>query len=340
MTSPLLTTPGAVNAETTDDGVAAHYGDPTREGRAIERSGAWVDRSNRGVVKVSGPDRLSWLNDLTSQLTQGLPAGAGTEALIMDTRGRLKHHLSLVDDGAATWIHTEPDGGAPLAQFLDSMRFMLRVEIEDLSESRAVLTVLGPDRDRLVDTLDTADVPVRASEYESDLFVPAERLKETAGALTEAGAKPAGTWAYEAQRISEHRVRPGVDTDERTIPHEVDWVGRAVHLEKGCYPGQETVARVHNLGRPPRRLVMLHLDGTVERLPDVGADIELEGRKVGRVGSSARHHELGPIALGTLKRNTPTDAALTVEEIAATQEVVVDPDTGANAQINLRRRPN
>lgn len=338
MTSPLLTTPGAVNAESTDDGVAAHYGDPTREGRSIERSGAWVDRSNRDVVKVSGPDRLDWLDDLTSQLMRGLPAGAGTEALVMDTRGRLKHHLSLVDDGEATWIHTEPDGGAPLAQFLDSMRFMLRVEIEDLSDSRAVLTVLGPERDRIVDTLDTADVPVRASEYESDLFVPADQLKETADALTEAGAKPAGMWAYEANRIAEHRVRPGVDTDERTIPHEVDWVGRAVHLEKGCYPGQETVARVHNLGRPPRRLVMMHLDGTAERLPDVGADIELEGRKVGRVGSSARHHELGPISLGVLKRNAPTDAELTVEEIAAAQEVVVDPDTGANAQINLRRR--
>ncbi|WP_017613073.1 CAF17-like 4Fe-4S cluster assembly/insertion protein YgfZ [Nocardiopsis salina] len=339
MTSPLLTTPGAVTAESTDQGVAAHYGDPTHEGRAMERSAAWVDRSNRGVVRVAGPDRLGWLNDLTSQLTQGLPAGTGTEALVMDTKGHLKHHLSLVDDGEATWVHTEPDGAAPLAQFLDSMRFMLRVEIEDLSESRAVLTVLGPERDRIVDTLDTSDILVRATEYESDLFVPAERLKETAEALTSAGAKPAGLWAYEAHRIAEHRVRPGVDTDERTIPHEVDWVGRAVHLEKGCYPGQETVARVHNLGRPPRRLVMLHLDGTMERLPEVGTDIELDGRKVGRVGSSARHHELGPIALGVVRRNTPTDAELTVEEIAAGQEVVVDPDTGANAQINLRRRP-
>ena len=104
MTSPLLTTPGAVTAESTDQGVAAHYGDPTHEGRAIERSAAWVDRSNRGVVRVSGPDRLGWLNDLTSQLTQGLPTGAGTEALVMDTKGHLKHHLSLVDDGEATWV--------------------------------------------------------------------------------------------------------------------------------------------------------------------------------------------------------------------------------------------
>ncbi|WP_159944550.1 MULTISPECIES: folate-binding protein YgfZ [unclassified Nocardiopsis] len=339
MTSPLLSTPGAVSAESPDSEVAAHYGDPSHEGRAIERSSAWVDRSNRGVVRVSGPDRLGWLNDLTSQLTQGLAPGTATEALVLDTRGHLRHHLSLVDDGEATWIHTEPGGGAELAAFLDSMRFMLRVEVEDLGDSRAILTVLGPDRAAVIGRAALGDVPVRAAEGESDLFLPAGRLSEAAEALTAAGARPAGMWAYEANRIAEHRVRPGLDTDDRTIPHEVDWVNRAVHLEKGCYPGQETVARVHNLGRPPRRLVMLHLDGTVERLPQVGAAIELEGRPVGRVGTSARHHELGPIALGVVKRAAPTDADLVVDGIAAGQEVVVDPDTGANAQIDLRRRP-
>lgn len=339
MTSPLLSTQGAVSAESPDSGVAGHYGDPTHEGRAIERSSAWVDRSNRDVVRVTGPDRLGWLDDLTSQLTRGLAPGTATESLVLNNRGHLRHHLSLLDDGEATWFHTEPGGGPELAKFLDSMRFMLRVEVEDLSDSRAVLSVLGPDRAKVIEAVPLDDVPVRAAEDGTDLFLPAERLTEAAGALTAAGARPAGMWAYEANRIAGHRVRPGLDTDERTIPHEVDWVGRAVHLEKGCYPGQETVARVHNLGRPPRRLVMLHLDGTAERLPEVGSPIELEGRAIGRVGTSARHHELGPIALGVVKRTSPTDADLVVEGIAAGQEVVVDPDTGANAQINLRRRP-
>ncbi|RKS06065.1 hypothetical protein DFP74_1688 [Nocardiopsis sp. Huas11] len=341
MTSPLLSTSGAVTAEHTDSGVAAHYGDPAHEGRAIERAAAWVDRSNRDVVRVSGHDRLNWLNDLTSQLTIGLAPGAGTESLVLDGRGHLRFHLSLVDDGESTWIHTEPGRGPDLAAFLDSMRFMLRVEVADPGRDFAVLTVLGPKRAEAID--DAGDVlegvVARLTMDETDLFVPAERLTEAAEALTAAGARPAGMWAYEAERIAQHRVRAGVDTDERTIPHEVDWVGRAVHLEKGCYPGQETVARVHNLGRPPRRLVMLHLDGTAERLPKVGAPIELDGRKVGRVGSSARHHELGPIALGLVKRSIPTDSDLEVEGIAAGQDVVVDPDTGANAQITLRRRP-
>ncbi|MFL1376959.1 MULTISPECIES: YgfZ/GcvT domain-containing protein [unclassified Nocardiopsis] len=339
MTSPLLSTPGAVSADSPDSGVAAHYGDPAHEGRAIERASAWVDRSNRGVVTVTGPDRLTWLNDLTSQLTRGLAPGTGTEALVLDTQGHLRHHLSLVDDGTTTWIHTEPDGGAALAKFLDSMRFMLRVEVADLSGERAVLTLLGPEAAEALKAVDPDGVPVRVAEDETDLFLPADRLVEVAEALTAAGTRPAGMWPYEAHRIEHHRVRPGLDTDERTIPHEVDWVGRAVHLEKGCYPGQETVARVHNLGRPPRRLVMLHLDGTAERLPAVGSPIELDGRAIGRVGTSARHHELGPIALGVVKRSAPTDADLLVEGIAAGQEVVVDPDTGANAKIDLRRRP-
>lgn len=337
MTSPLMTTPGAVSAASPDSDVAAHYGDPSHEGRAIARSSAWVDRSNRGVVRVSGPDRLGWLNDLTSQSTRDLAPGVGTEALIMDARGRLKHHLSLVDDGESTWIHTEPGDAAELARFLDSMVFMLRVEIEDLSDSLSVLTVLGPAREKVLVSVE--GLTTRPTEDETDLFVPSQELVATAEKLTEAGARPAGLWSYEAHRIAAHRARAGLDSDDRAIPHEMDWVGSAVQLDKGCYPGQETVARVHNLGRPPRRLVMLHLDGTAERLPEVGADIELQGRRIGRVGSSARHHELGPIALGLVKRTAPIDADLVVDGIAAGQEVIVDPDTGANAQIDLRRRP-
>ncbi|MGW5875237.1 CAF17-like 4Fe-4S cluster assembly/insertion protein YgfZ [Nocardiopsis terrae] len=338
MTSPLLTTPGAVSADSPDSDVAAHYGDPSHEARALERSSAWVDRSNRGVVRVSGPDRLGWLNDITSQLTRDLAPGTATESLALDTRGHLRHHLSLVDDGEAAWIHTEPGGGPALAEFLDSMVFMLRVEVEDLSDSFAVLTVLGPERPKAAGAVEAA--ATRDTGDQTDLFVPSGDLVATAEKLTAAGARPAGMWPYEAHRIAAHRARPGLDSDDRAIPHEMAWIGSAVHLEKGCYPGQETVARVHNLGRPPRRLVMLHLDGTAERLPKVGGDIELGGRRVGRVGTSARHHELGPIALGLVKRTAPVDADLVVDGIAAGQEVIVDPDTGANAKLDdFRRKP-
>jgi folate-binding protein YgfZ len=155
------------------------------------------------------------------------------------------------------------------------------------------------------------------------------------------GMRLAGLWAYEALRIEAHVPRLGLDTDHKTIPHEAGWIGAAVHLSKGCYRGQETVARVHNLGHPPRRLVFLHLDGSVDTLPPHGAPVTTpEGEQVGFVGSSARHHELGPIALALVKRTAPADAPLLAGGVAAAQEVIVPPDAGRNVSIDpgLRRR--
>ena len=322
MESPLLQSPGAVAADAPDQEVAAHYGDPPREQRALEQGTAFVDRSNRGVVKVSGPDRLSWLHSLLSQHLDALRPGEPTEALLLDPKGHIEHHLFVVDDGEATWAHVEPGKARSLAEFLDRMRFMLRVEVADVSDAYMVVT--GPPGDDALAWPDVAGTVTR--------IVPRGEFPE--------GPAPAGIWAYEALRIAEHRPRFGLDTDERTIPHEAGYVETAVHLNKGCYRGQETVARVHNLGRPPRRLVFLHLDGSVDRLPAHGDPVEIPGgRAVGFVGSAARHHELGPVALATVKRNVPVDAELLAGGVAAAQEVVVSPDTGANAQIALRRRP-
>jgi hypothetical protein len=109
-----------------------------------------------------------------------------------------------------------------------------------------------------------------------------------------------------------------------------------VHLDKGCYRGQETVARVHTLGRPPRRLTMLHLDGSADRLPARAATVSAEGRAVGVMGASARHHELGPIGLALVKRNVPVDVTLEVEGIPAGQEPIVDPEVGLHVRPVLR----
>jgi folate-binding protein YgfZ len=129
-----------------------------------------------------------------------------------------------------------------------------------------------------------------------------------------------------------------VDTDHRTIPHEVGWIETAVHLNKGCYRGQETVARVHNLGHPPRRLVFLDLDGSVDRLPAHEDPVELDGDRVGFTGSAARHYELGPIGLALVKRTVPVEATLLAGGVAAAQEVIVPPDAGANVTVTLKRR--
>ena len=319
----MLNLPGAVAADWPDEGVAAHYGDPFREQRALEAGTGFTDRSDRGVVTVTGPDRLSWLHSLTSQVLDKLVPGETAQALILDPNGRVEHHLTLTDDGTTTWIHVEPGTAAALAGFLDSMRFMLRVEVTDVTAGHAVLSV-------------AADLPgVRVG---SDLIVPRDKLDALAIGLVGRGEHPAGMWAFEALRIAAHVPRLGVDTDHKTIPHEVGWIDAAVHLNKGCYRGQETVARVHNLGHPPRRLVFLHLDGSVEKLPAHGDPVELDGAQVGWVGSTARHYELGPIGLALVKRTVPVDATLLAGGVAAAQEVIVSPDAGANVQVTLRRR--
>jgi folate-binding protein YgfZ len=338
MDSPLLAEPGAVPAEGPDAGVAVHYGDPYAEQRGIAASWGVVDASHRDVVRITGADRLSWLHSLTTQHLDQLAPGGSAEALILDPQGHVEHHLDLADDGEATWAHVEAGSAAALVEFLTSMRFMLRVEPAEVSGEYAVLTILGPDArgHRVGSAVVTAD-----NAFESNVIVPRERLADEVAALRAAGATLAGTWAHEALRIAAGRPRMGLDTDHRAIPHELGWIETAVHLDKGCYRGQETVARVHNLGHPPRRLVLLNLDGSEDRLPAHADPVRLEaaagGAEVGFVGSAARHYELGPIALALVKRTVPVDATLLADGIPAAQEIIVAPDAGAKVQVTLRR---
>jgi len=316
-----------VAEEGPDAGVPWHYGDPVREQRALERGEGRVDLSHRGVLRVTGPDRLSWLHSLTTQHLLALAPGQGTTTLVLSPQGHLEHALYGVDDGTSFWAHTEPGAAAAAVAWLDSMRFMMRVEVEDRSGSVAVVWSAAPTVDE-----PAALVVRRAADSlgGAELFVPRDRLDEVL-----ARAPRAGTWAYEARRIAAGVPRTGFDTDHRTIPNEAGLLGVAVHLDKGCYRGQETVARVHTLGRPPRRLVLLLLDGSEERLPQPGAPLTLDGRAVGFVGSSARHHELGAVALGLVKRNVPLDATLLADGIAAAQEPLVDPEVGLHVRPRL-----
>lgn len=290
-----------------DAGAVWHYGDPFREQKALLAGTAGVDLSHRPVFTISGADRLRWLNDISSQDFAGLAPGVATLAYILDAQGHLTHVFGAVDDGETLWCHTEPGRLEPLLAWLRRMVFAARVEITEVGQEYALVRAPGP--------------------VGGPVVVPRDRVEEVLGTTR------AGIWASEAVRIASGTPRIFLDTDERTIPNELanpDGVtlGPAVHLQKGCYPGQETVARVYNLGRPPRRLVLLHLDGSDDRLPQVGAEVLLDGRPVGRMGTSERHFELGPIGLALVKRTVPLDAPLTVEGLAAAQEPVVDPDAG------------
>jgi len=321
MKSPLLSLPGAVPAEGRDEGVAAHYGDLFREQRALADGSGLVDLSHRAVVTVSGSDRLAWLHLLLTQHVSELAPGQATDALILTAHGHVEHALYLVDDGETVWMHAEPGTQDALVAYLESMKFFYRVEVADRTGDFAVVHLPAGSIAQAPD-----GVPVRETPYGRDLFLPRADLE----AYTAENGPLAGILAYEALRVEAHRPRLGFETDHRTIPHEVGWIGTAVHLQKGCYRGQETVARVQNLGRPPRRLVFLHLDGSEVVLPGPGTPVRLaadgpEGRQLGFITTSARHHELGPIALALVKRNVAVDAALLAGNTAAAQEVVVEP---------------
>ena len=405
--SPLLDRAGAVpNAVgDPDELVPAHYGGPLREQRLLE-SAAAVTVLARDVVAVTGADRLSWLTTLSSQvLTDLTPGDGGVETLVLDAKGRIVHALAALDDAETLWLVTEAGRGPALVEFLERMRFMLRVEVTERPDVMA-LGALGeglealaraardtaPDSPAAPDSSDAQadadetggaepqgsliglwrdpwpgvveggtsydvgeDRPHPGQEYRGGLvLVPAQSVNAVTGTFLTAGKgrRLAGVLAWEALRIEAGRPRRAREADARAIPHELDWLRTAVHLTKGCYPGQETIARTLNLGRPPRRLTVLQLDGLVGDLPRPGASVRMGERVVGAVTSVARHHELGPIALALLRRAVPVDEQLTVEitevdeatgetvtvgRVDAAQEVLVSPE--GRAQASPAERP-
>jgi tRNA-modifying protein YgfZ len=330
--------------ESADAGVPAHYGDPMREQRTLDTAVGLVDRSNRDVIAVPGDERASWLHTLTTQHLSGLKAGQGSELLVLSPHGHLEHHAYISEDGTTAWLDTEPGAGEGLLKYLEMMRFFTRVEPRDATAEMAVLSLVGPGAADVVGGLGepwigtvpgpkfpsgtlaagpTALYPVR--EFDGglarrvplgvDLLVPRAAKESVAEKL---GVPRAGLWAYEAVRVAHRMPRLGWESDHKTIPAEADFVATGVHLDKGCYRGQETVARVHHLGRPPRRLVLLHLDGiATDNPPSHGTPVTLDGRAVGFVGTAVRHHELGMIALAVIRRNVADDARLQVGESAA-----------------------
>ena len=328
-----------------------HYGNPLHEQKTLADGDAVVDLSHRAVVALTGPDRLTWLDSLTSQALARLQPGDSAETLQLDPNGHVEFAVRVVDDGETAWLLVDAEEAAPLVTWLERMRFMLRVEIADRTADFATIGTLGtPDLAPAANNgvplvwrdpwsavtpgghqyATDADHPAAAWNY-SELLIERSRLADAA-------ALPhAGLLALEALRIAAWRPRFATEVDERSIPHELDWLRSAVHLNKGCYRGQETVAKVHNLGHPPRRLVMLHLDGSDGVLPAAGDLVSTTEKEAGHITSSALHYELGPIALAVVKRSIDPVAELAVEtdgiRISAAQQVIVPTDAGAEANV-------
>lgn len=348
-----------------------HYGNPLREQKLLAHGEAIVDLSDRAVITVTGPDRLSWLDSLTSQALASLQPGESAETLQLDPTGHLEFALRIVDDGETAWLLVDADQASPLATWLNRMKFMLRVEIADRSAEFATIGTLGePElplaesngvpliwRDPWVNLVSGGFQYATAAHHPAAEWTYSERLvarADLAGVVTAAAVEAsdasgaarfvvAGTLALEALRVAAWRPRFATEVDAKSLPHELDWLRSAVHLSKGCYRGQETVAKVHNLGHPPRRLVLLHLDGSEGALPVAGDEVWLGDKVVGQITTASRHYELGPIALAVLKRSADSAAQLTVVtgggadnaaiSVAATQEVIVPTDAGATIDV-------
>lgn len=363
LTDAFAALPGAVTA----DGVVMHFGDPMREQRGLVAGSAVAPLTDRVVIEVTGEDRLSWLDSITSQAVSRLAAGDSTELLILDPQGRVEHAAGVFEDGSSVWLIADAADADPPAAWLTRMVFRSRVTVSVRSDldllgffaegnAEAVVRAIAaaPNGTPLVWADPWSAVQSGGHQYANIVDHPAAEyawrvaiVDPDAAVSAVSDFVPAGTLASEALRVAAWRPRWAREVDERSLPHEADWIRSAVHLSKGCYRGQETVAKVHNLGHPPRRLAALQLDGSDAVLPEPGSAVFAGDAEVGQITSVARHYEDGPIALAILSRRAPIGDLVVRSadevDVAAAQQVIVPADAGATADIprltRLSRRP-
>jgi folate-binding protein YgfZ len=307
---------------------------PLLEQRALAEGKALAELTDRSVLAIEGTDRLNWLNSILSQELTGMAAGDSAEALQLDPQGHIEYVLHLIEDGERTWAIVESATLDGLVAWLEKMIFRSKVEIVSHPELKVFF---GVGTDFGLTWVDPWSSVVEGGVSYAASH-PAYNAREHI--LAEAPALEIVPMdAAEALRVAAHRPRQLTEVDDRTLPHELDWLSTAVHLRKGCYRGQESVAKVHNLGHPPRRLTFLHLDGSNHLLPEE-TEVTLGEKVVGRVTSVAQHFDMGPIALAVLSRSVPEDALLMVGPVSASQEVIVPASAGKAANLPPRSELN
>ena len=325
--------------------VKKHYGNPMIEQRSLFEGVAVCLMDPAGIICVSGVDRLTWLHSLLTQNLKNLNPGESSEALLLDPQGHIEQQIKIIDDGKATWLLVNKENTESLLDWLSKMVFRMKVELIDRSADFVLVGATKPKPEFSVVSnsqplvwqdgwprvtpgghrYSTREVNYKWFEH----LVEASKVDNVLGQ-----ASLAGTMAADALRVAAGRPLAASEIDEKSLPHELDLLSTAVHLSKGCYRGQESVAKVHNLGHPPRRLTFLHLDGSEHSLPDVGDEIRVSGQEkvVGKITSAAQHFEMGPIALAIISRSVAEDVALEVSSsggmIAATQEIIVPQSAG------------
>lgn len=332
----------------------SHYDNPLVEQRELLTGKRVIELDDRSVIRISGADRQEWLHSMLSQRLNNLSAGSSAEAMLLDAQGHIEQDFQLIEDGESTWLICYSAEASKLLRWFDMVIFRSKVEVGDASGDVSVIGSFGGPLPGIAHGNATALVwkdpwmaePTGSVRYAAaggregwDFYLNLVDKHTEAEAL--AGFGRAGSLAFDALRVAAHRPWQPNELDEKSLPHELDWLSSAVHLSKGCYRGQESVAKVHNLGHPPRRIVMLHLDGSADTDASAG-DLVMQGeREIGRITTIGQHFELGPIALAVVARTADDSADWQVKTsgatVAAKAQTIVPPTAGAAAGIREKR---
>jgi folate-binding protein YgfZ len=266
----------------------------TTEYELLTEAAGWVDRSDRAKFIVRGGEAAEFLQGQVSNDVEALPPGGGCYAVVLNHKGKLRTDLRILRGDDFFWVDTEPIGHAVLSHMLSTYTLGRDVRSEDVTAARSLAALIGPAARELLDAPEHTWVErdghmLVATDLGVDVIAPGE---------VELDFGPVSPEAAECLRIESGRPRLGLDMDAETMPQEAGINERAISFTKGCYVGQETVARLHYRGRPNRHLRGLRLSEPAER----GADVLLGERVVGRLGSSCVSPRLGPIALALLRR--------------------------------------
>jgi folate-binding protein YgfZ len=299
--------------------------------RQLREECGLLERGERGRLLVRGPDAAEYLQGQLTNEIEALEAGQGCYAALLDRKGHVQADmrvLRLAED--EIWLDTEPEGLEAASRHLQMYKIGRQVEVEDAAQARSILSLLGPRSVEIaglpqpaephfveakvagiaclaVGTRDGIDLIAEAGE--------ADRLRE---ALLEAGAAPVAPEAVEILRVEAGVPRFGAEMSSETMPAEAGIVERTVSFTKGCYIGQEPVARLHYKGRPNRHLRGLMLSAPAES----GAPLRLGEKEVGRIGTACISPAHGPIALAVVRREAEPGAELSVGEVGVTAQVV------------------
>ena len=289
--------------------------------RQLREECGLVERADRGLLIVGGPEAAEYLQGQLTNDTEAIEPGGWIYAALLDRKGHMQADMRVLrpGEGPDLWLDLEPEGLAAASRHLQMYKIGREVEVVDASDAHTLFSLIGPRATEVARPVEAASLRTEAGV---DLIVPLAERDRVRDALLAAGAVEVSPEAAEILRIEAGRPRFGAEMGTETMPAEAGIVEQAVSFTKGCYIGQETVARLHYKGKPNRHLRGLKLSGAGARPGDA---IHLGEKEVGRLGSAGVSPAFGPIGLAILRREAEPGATVAVGEDGVTAQVTALP---------------